>query len=121
MRFEGRDLKSYLQTVPPENLIEGHLYFHITYVDDGMLMPIINSLIFVGKNLNEQDEDKYYFQDLDSYSAGIRYETASPESPAVFHTGDIIKSIQTYEQALDELLRCFLRRRKAETSENGRL
>jgi hypothetical protein len=47
------------------------------------------------------------------YAAGVRYATASEDAPATFHTGDIVKSIQLYDQALVELLRCSLRRRGA--------
>jgi len=110
MRFEGRDLKPYIETIGREQLVEGELYFSVTYVDDELVKPTLLSLVFIGRNLAPGDEDKYYFQDLDSYAAGVRYATASQEQPATFHTGDIVNSIQVYEQALDELLRCSLRR-----------
>ena len=110
MRFKGRDLLPYLETVQPGDLIEGQEYFSISYVDHEMHLPIFNSLVYIGMNLEYGEQNKYYFQDLDSYAIGTRYETASPEIKATFHTGDIIKSIQNFEQALNELLRCSLRR-----------
>ena len=113
MRFEGRDLKPYIETVERDQLVEGELYFSVTYVDDQMVMPILLSLVFVGRNLEPGDQDECYFQDLDSYAAGVRYATASEEEPATFHRGDIINSIQLYDRALDELLRCSLRRNSA--------
>ena len=113
MRFEARELKPYIETVQREHLLEGELYFSVSYVDDEMVKPILLSLVFIGRNLEPGDQDHYYFQDLESYAAGVRYATASEEAPATFHTGDIVKSIQLYDQALDELLRCSLRRSRA--------
>jgi len=110
MRFEARELKTYIETVPPHQLVEGDVYVSVSYVDDELVHPMLLSLVFVGTNLEPGDQDKYYFQDLESYAAGVRYATASEEAPATFHTGDIINSIQLYDQALDELLRCSLRR-----------
>jgi hypothetical protein len=113
MKFEARELKPYIETVGPENLLVGQVYFSVSFVDNDMLMPILLSLVFVGRNLDPEDNDKYYFQDLCSFSAGVRYETVTEEEPATFHTGDIINSIQHYDQALDELLRCSIRRSEA--------
>lgn len=116
MIFEARELKPYIETVRPENLVEGEAYFSVSFVDDGMLKPILFSLVFVGKNLDPEDKEKdidnYYFQDLCSYSSGVRYGTLTVEEPATFHTGDIVNSIQHYEQALEVLLSCSVRRRE---------
>ena len=110
MRFEARDLKPSIETMPPDQLVEGELYFSVGYVDDEMVKPILLSLVFIGRDLKPGDKDACYFQDLESHAAGVRYVTASEEAPATFQTGDIVKSIQRYDQALDELLRCSLRR-----------
>ena len=90
MRLEARELKTYLETVPREQLVEGDLYFSVSYVDDELLQPTLFSVVFVGKNLEPGDQDKYYFQDLDSYAAGVRHSTASEGAPATFHAGDIV-------------------------------
>lgn len=117
MIFEARKLKPYIETVKPENLVEGEVYFSVSFVDDELLLPILFSLVFVGKNLDledkEKDTDNFYFQDLCSYSSGVRYDTVTEEEPATLHTGDIVNSIQHYEQALDVLLSCSIRRREA--------
>ena len=110
MRFAGRELKPYLETVPSEHLGKGQEYFSVSYVDDEMLQPTLLSLVFVGKNLRTEDKDEYYFQDLSSYASSVRYETASEQEMATFHTGDIVHSVQHFDQALDELLRCAIRR-----------
>jgi hypothetical protein len=110
MKFEGRELNPYIETVAPDDLVDGHVYFSVSYADEQMLLPTILSLVFVGKNLEPGDDGEYYFQDLDSYTAGVRYGDTSEEIPASFHTGDIVNSIQHYDQALNELLRCSIRR-----------
>jgi hypothetical protein len=113
MRFEGRDLRPYIETVSRDGLVEGHLYFSVSYVDADLLMPILLSLVFIGRNLEPGDDDEHYFQDLDSYAAGVRYGKTSEDAPATIHHGDIINSVQLYDQALDELLKCSLRRKGA--------
>ena len=114
IRFEGRDLPPYLETVDRAALVEGELYFSISYVDNGLTRPLLFSLVFIGRDLEQGDTDEYYFQDLESYVAGYRfgaeYDEGADDAPPQFHRGDIVKSSQTYEQALDELLRCALRR-----------
>lgn len=121
MRFEGRDLPPYLETVPRDSLVEGELYFSVHYCGDQLTLPVLLSLVFVGQDLVPGDSGEYYFQDLESYVAGHRfgdgYDDAADNVPAPqFHHGDIVKSIQTYEQAIDELLRCALRRQTASKS-----
>ena len=118
MRFEGRDLPPYLQTVDRDALVEGELYFSISYVDDRLTQPLFFSLVFIGRDLEPGDSGEYYFQDLESHVAGFRYGDAYDDSAdgmptPQFHHGDIVTSIQTYEQAIDELLRCALRRQTA--------
>ena len=51
MYFDGRDLKSYAEPVSSSELQEGQIYFSINYVDDEMLVPVIETLVFIGKNL----------------------------------------------------------------------
>lgn len=49
--------------------IEGEVYFRITYPDPGFLYPRIESFVYVGMNLSdEDDEDTWYFQFADDYA-----------------------------------------------------
>jgi len=124
--FEGRELKTYGEFVKAADLVVGQVYFRVSFVDDDTVVPELVPLVFVGRNL-DADESGLYFQDVDSYFAGERYEagewTSPPESSdtAPLLRGprecyfDVIaereySSVFEYEKALDQLLACSLRR-----------
>jgi hypothetical protein len=111
MRFEERELKPYAEPIPPEELKYGETYFAVLYVDDDGVVPTLEPLVFIGKDLEPEDEEKLYFQDYDSYRSGVRFETATPDDGAIFHTGRE-KHVFDYEHALDQLMACALRRRE---------
>jgi hypothetical protein len=110
MKFEARDLKPYIESVDRQDLVIGNEYYSIFYTDNKMLVPNVYTVVYVGKNFQSSDEDEYYFQDFDSFSAGARYSDATEDSQATFHIGDFVDSILNFEQMLDELMRCSLRR-----------
>lgn len=80
MRFEERELKRYAEPVPPEELKDGETYFAVLFLDDDGLVPTLEPLVFIGRDLEPGDEGKLYFQDYGSYRGGVRFETASPRS-----------------------------------------
>jgi hypothetical protein len=113
VRFEARELKSYAEPVSASDLIEGEVYFTVQFADQKLLIPIIEPIVFVGINLGEGDTDVSYFQNFESYATGVRYASGTEESMTDFRVrgpGEI-KHIFTYEHALDELMKCSLRRR----------
>jgi hypothetical protein len=114
MRFPERELKPYAEPVSeaPNQLRVGEIYFGVQFLDEGCFVPVLEPKVFIGRNLEPEDRDKLYFQDYDSYRAGIRYDTASPDDDSVFETG-AEKHVFVYERALDVLLACSLRREKA--------
>ena len=116
MRFEERELKPYAEPVTASELKKGDVYFAVNYVDDKMLIPTMETLVFVGRNLDPDDVGKIYFQDIDSYLQGIRHDSASADDHIMLSCGseNETKHIFTYENALDELMKCALRRRKAQ-------
>jgi hypothetical protein len=111
-RFEGRELVPFAQPVSPAFLSEGGEYFSVTYVDDELLIPSLETLIFVGHRLDEDGRDEMCFQDADSYRRGVRLESATPSDGATFFFAapDNLASVFVFEQALEELMRCSLRR-----------
>lgn len=113
MQFEARELKPYAQPVLPEDLRKGDTYFSVQFADERMLVPIIEPIVFLGRNLAEGDKDVLYFQKFESYSSGIRYDSCPERNAADFKLRgpDEIKHIFEFERALDELLSCSLRRR----------
>src|SRR5947207_749416 len=112
MRFEARELRPYVEHVAVTDLREGGVYFIVWFLDDEMLVPELRPVVFVGRNLTPGDTRKLYFQDVVSYQAGVRYETAKTIDDAEFQCffEDESSGVCEYERALDELLHCSLRR-----------
>jgi hypothetical protein len=118
MHFEGRELKPYGEPVSTAQLQEGEIYFAVNYVDDDMFIPVMETLVFIGRNLEPDDVGQTYFQDVESYREGVPYSwTADNDGSASFLSGSEteLNHIFKYEQALDEMLRCSIRRRDAGT------
>jgi hypothetical protein len=116
MQFEQRELKPYAQPVSASNLTLGSTYFSVIYVDDEMLIPTVEPLIFIGENLDVNDIGRVvYFQDAQSYRRGLRHDSAENDPDITLFAGQKTKynTSLEYEDAVDELLRCSLRRRKA--------
>lgn len=113
MQFEEHDLKSYAEPVSASLLNVGEAYFSVQYVDEQMLIPIVETWIFAGRKLSPEDSENHlYFQDVESYLQGIRYGSATPEN-ATFQVAleKNTNHIFDYEHALEELMRCSLRRK----------
>jgi hypothetical protein len=112
MRFESRDLKPYAEPVSTASLKEGEVYFSVQYADEGLIVPVIETLVFAGRNLDDKDPELLYFQDAESYWQGIRYGSDQAKK-ASFQLGreGKINHVFEYEHALDELMKCFLRRK----------
>ncbi len=114
MRFEERELKFYAQPITAETLQVGRTYFCVQYPDRDMLIPIVETFVFAGRKLHPEDaEGRLYFQDVESYLQGIRYGSAAAKN-ATFRVPleENTKHIFEYEHALEELMKCSLRRRE---------
>jgi hypothetical protein len=114
MHFEERELKPYAEPVLVTELKEGSVYFSVTFVDDNMLIPAMETIVFVGRALNKNDTDGIYFQDVDSYRRGVRYNSATDDDHATFFkcSEDELNNIFEFEHALEVLMRCSLRLRE---------
>jgi len=112
--FSGRELTPYAEPVLSKELQEGKVYFAVNYVDEQMLIPVVETLVFVGRNLEPGDAGKVYFQDVESFREGVRYGSDSEGELAKFETGseNMLDHIFDYERALDVLMRCSLRRQE---------
>ncbi len=112
MKFESRSLKPHAEPVSREDLKVGDVYFTLKFVDDEILVPILEPIDFIGRNLGRKDTERVYFQDAVSYRDGVRYGRGATKKGAEFFTGST-QAVFTYEKALDLLLACSLRRRQA--------
>jgi len=113
MRFEARELMPYAEPISTALLREGEVYFSIQYADENLLVPLIETLVFAGRNLDNKDPALLYFQDAESYRQGIRYGSEEAKN-ASFQLGreGKVNHIFEYEHALEELMKCSLRRKK---------
>jgi hypothetical protein len=112
VRFEARELKPYAEPVSADELAEGEVYFTVRYIDEEMLIPTVDTLVFIGRDLGPGDSRKLYFQEVDSYLQGVRFAAASEDDSALFITESADKPwIFQFDHALDLLLKCSLRRR----------
>lgn len=113
-RFEARELRPYAEPVSLHELVEGRVYFAVQFVDENLLIPTVEPLIFIGCNLKVGDDKQFYFQNFESYSAGLRYPPSSDEDAMAFQVcgPEEGNHIFEYEHALDVLMRCALARRE---------
>lgn len=109
MEFPSRKLKSYAEPIEVDALRIGEIYFAVSFLDEKMLIPALEPLVFIGRNLSSGDADKVYFQDAESYLEGLRFSREATEQGARFITGSTT-NIFAYERALDLLLSCSIRR-----------
>lgn len=114
MRFEERELKDYAEPVTPGDLRSGAVYFSVQFVDEDLLVPVVQPLVFLGKDLPGAAQGHLSFQDFESYRQGVRYHSAGDNDRHFFQIAapSNIKHIFEYERALDVLMSCALRRRK---------
>jgi hypothetical protein len=83
-----------------------------------MLIPAMEPRVFIGRNLDVNDEGLVYFQNIDSYRQGIRYHSGANNRDSTFYSGKEGETnhVFEFERALDVLLRCSLRRTKDQRS-----
>jgi hypothetical protein len=115
MRFEERELKNYAEPIEASALVTGRIYFSVQFADEDLSVPIMGTWAFAGKSLRSGDKDDIlYFQDAESYLQGIRFGTPEAnEAKFQIARPNSLNHIFDYEHALDELMRCALRRKKA--------
>ena len=110
--FPARELKPYAEPVSPEALSEGRVYFAVQFIDGELLIPTVEPLVFIGRDL-DAEAPGLYFQDAESYHAGVRVGSGDEnEKHATVYTQRTVKHVFEYERALDQLLACALRRQQ---------
>jgi hypothetical protein len=114
--FEKRELPTAADPVRIEELKIGDTYFKVSYVDDDMTIPLVDSVVFIGLNLDGDEEDTLYFQDVESYRSGIRISDTDvePEDATFYATqASTLLAMFDFEGALEELMRCSIRRKSS--------
>jgi hypothetical protein len=112
MRFEARELKSSAEPVKAIELVEGGVYFSVSYVDTERLIPVLEPYVFVGRNLAPGDSGQLYFQSMDPVRRSSHRKLSTRDDYADFHLeSESQPCLLEYEQALEDLMVCSLRRR----------
>lgn len=110
--FPKRVLLDYAQPVAIGELRVGELYFIVNYVDAHLLVPSMEPVVFIGVGHPSVGKRMFAFQDASSYFGGIEPDHASVDTPvrvdAFKRNG--LGSVFKFQGALDELLRCAMRR-----------
>lgn len=114
MNSENRELPTPAGPITASELKKGSVYFAVNYVDDNLLIPVMETLVFIGRDLKPGDSGLVYFQDIGSYLRGIRYGAVPEEGFAEFFAGseNEVNHIFEYEHALEKLIRCAIRRKE---------
>lgn len=116
MRFE-RDLPTYAEPVKADELEIGETYFAVQYLDEDLLFPTLETLILTDKEQGPDGGTVFCLQDLGSYMAGVRRDSADADSFLFYSQSEQnLNHIFDHEHAVDELIRCSLRRRARKDS-----
>lgn len=117
MHFESRELQPFAEPMTSDNLKEGSVYYFIEYLGDNMFVPKVDTVVFIGRNLDADAVGRVYFQDIESYEQGNRYELAAnfPGPQARFYVSSEldVNHVFDFEHALEELMRCSVGRKEA--------
>ena len=110
-KSDARPLSENPQPVVSDALSVGETYL-IDYVDQPKLIPDMWTATLIGRNLRSGDMDRAYFQDVEAYRDGVSFETDEfePRTIVALDRSDL-DSIFDFEHAIEELMRCSLRRR----------
>jgi len=95
----------------------GEVYFRVTYPGSSLNYPLIESFVFVGKNLSDEDtEDTWYFQFADSYAkSGSILEGPGGDRRVVCVNQDELVEMFNEDQLLEKLKAARRRRSKGAT------
>jgi hypothetical protein len=78
-----------------------------------LLLPTLETLVLTDKKQDENGRTTFCFQDLGSYQAGVRHGPPDAGSAIFyFQSQQNLRHIFDYDHAVDELIKCALRRRK---------
>lgn len=113
MSLQNTELKPYAEPVPASALSPKENYFMVTYLDVGMLVPEIKTLVFLGKDIDDTGNVRLNFQDIESYVALGAYTNRAQGMGELYTCAENqLKNIFELDKAIDELTRCALRRAK---------
>ncbi len=111
--IKSREIPLFGEPISEHDIKLNSIYYIVNFVDENMMIPVMKTVVFVGKNLEQDDNDSYYFQDIDSYNEGILYNPKDTDSYADFYvcSAKELNGVYDFEHALERLMHCSLRQR----------
>lgn len=112
MKYRGIEIKDYAEPVRVEDLEVGEVYFSVQFLDPALRVPIVETLVFLGENLDSEHKGLFYFQQAESYERGVRFKPSNKVRINDFQVArrDGMKHIFQFDHAVDVLLICGARR-----------
>jgi hypothetical protein len=109
--------------VSVSKLAIGDLCFSVSYLDEAKRLPVVESLVYIGKDLGGESDGSLYFQDVDSYYVSgplTSFATYSADVDAhITTTGPVPpRNLFGFDGLLDELSRCGARNRRAKQADS---
>jgi hypothetical protein len=71
----------------PENLVPGNCYFSVGFYDSDLVLPMIDTLVYVGQKTDQGERRLWLFKEPDGPSSPDEQDPA-PESPALIGFSD---------------------------------
>lgn len=92
------------------DFVIGKSYFILTYADKDCKFPMVLSLVFLGKNIESEEDEKnelWFFQDAKSYGEFGDYRNASQNRGARFEIYDFsqdgLRDVLTLQDLINAL------------------
>ncbi len=119
MYFKGREIQSYAIPVQEEELVEGEVYFILTFSDPDLCIPIMRTVIYLGRRLkgdereHVKDSAYLYFEDIrDNKRQRSAGRSKAERQPGLIYryTKKTLNNVFIFERALDLLMKSSLNR-----------
>ncbi|NOT39067.1 MAG: hypothetical protein HOP13_01085 [Alphaproteobacteria bacterium] len=98
--------------VTTDDLRSGEVYFSISYLDESLLIPTMETFVFLGRDLFREGGNHLFFQRAESYAAGRpRAREKDRPNQLLEAKPDELSNMFDLAGAVDALARCDERRR----------
>ncbi|HEX8611482.1 MAG TPA: hypothetical protein VF800_09365 [Telluria sp.] len=107
------DSHLYAEPIGASELKQGNLYFMLNYFDEDLLIPELQTLVFLGRDVTGGGDSLLYFQDIQSYTTRGPYPNSTDGPGDIFNcTDDQLGCIFRLDKAVSALQNCVRRREK---------
>lgn len=94
-------------SIRPDELVVGVVYFMVAYVDENMTAPVVDPIVYLGRDIYGEGDEQLYFQDAASYLNQGRFDVATGGEVEIFNYPDNgLGGVLILEETIGELQRC---------------